>query len=101
MSAETTGDTSGGTRVRRRVIVAGRVQGVWFRVAAREKALENGVCGWIRNLPDGRVEFEAEGSPSAVESMVAWAAHGPPSARVDSLESFVEKPLGATGFEVR
>jgi acylphosphatase len=88
-------------RVRRRVFVAGRVQGVWFREACREEAVARSVTGWIRNLSDGRVEAVFEGPPSAVDRVVAWCHDGPPHARVDRVEAFEEAPVGESGFRVR
>jgi acylphosphatase len=86
--------------VRRRVVVGGRVQGVWFRASAREQARLRGVAGWVRNLPDGTVEACFEGAPGDVEALVRWCAHGPEGARVDRLETF-EEPIGRLeGFRV-
>ncbi len=66
--------------------VIGRVQGVAYRASARDMAVRLGVNGWIRNLPDGNVDGEAEGEASAVDAFLAWAAKGPPGARVDRLD---------------
>ncbi len=90
-----------GDRVRRRVRIAGRVQGVWFRESCRDRALAAGVTGWIRNLDDGRVEGVLEGPPSAVEEVVAWCRRGPPRARVDGVDVVDEEPVGEPGFRVR
>jgi acylphosphatase len=87
--------------VRARVIVAGIVQGVYFRESTRRAALGLGVSGWVRNLPDYRVEAVFEGEPEAVESMVAWARIGPPRSVVESIERVAETPEGLTGFDVR
>ena len=65
--------------VRRRVVVSGRVQGVWYRDTCRRVAVANGVAGWVRNLRDGRVEAAFEGPADAVERLVRWA--GDPSTR--------------------
>jgi acylphosphatase len=89
------------TRVRRRVLVAGRVQGVWFREACRREAVERGVAGWVRNLGDGRVEAAFEGPPAAVDAMVAWSHDGPPHAVVEQVQVFDETPLAEAGFRVR
>ncbi len=66
-------------------MVAGRVQGVWFRESCRREAERLGVAGWVDNLPDGRVEFEAQGSRAAVDALVAWAHEGPRLAIVESV----------------
>jgi acylphosphatase len=68
-----------------RCLVAGRVQGVFFRASARERALRLGVTGYARNLPDGSVEVLACGEVEAVASMRAWLRVGPPQARVTSV----------------
>ena len=72
-------------RARVRVVVQGRVQGVAFRAYTVDEARRLGVAGWVRNLHDGRVEAEAEGERAALEALVAWCRHGPPSARVDGI----------------
>ncbi|HEY0503970.1 MAG TPA: acylphosphatase [Lysobacter sp.] len=69
-----------------RFIVSGKVQGVFFRASAREQALELGLRGWARNLPDGRVEVLAAGDDAALDALTAWLREGPPMARVDDLE---------------
>ena len=73
--------------VARRSFVSGRVQGVFFRASAGHKASELGVSGYARNLPDGRVEVLSVGERAAVESLTDWLHRGPPSARVDAVES--------------
>ena len=83
------------------MLVGGRVQGVWFRDSCGREARSRGVDGWVRNRADGRVEAAFEGSPDAVEQMVAWCREGPPRARVDGVETTVEAPVGETGFRVR
>ncbi len=65
--------------------VAGRVQGVAFRATAKDRAVQLGVAGWIRNTDDGAVEGEAEGDASAVDAFLAFLAEGPSGARVDRL----------------
>ena len=87
--------------VRRRVVVHGRVQGVWFRESARRRAGELGVTGWVRNRPDGSVEAELEGDAEDVAVLVAWFGHGPQRARVDELVLEALTPTGERGFEVR
>ena len=88
-------------RVRRRVKVRGRVQGVFFRDSARERARAHGVAGWVRNCHDGAVEAVVEGPPNAVESVVRFFQTGPPRARVEDVEVQDEQPEGLAEFEVR
>jgi acylphosphatase len=86
--------------IRRRVVVAGRVQGVFFRDSCQREAIGAGVVGYVRNLPDGRVEAAFEGDPAGVERMVAWCRTGPIRARVDRVEVHDEAPVGETRFRV-
>jgi acylphosphatase len=87
--------------IRRRVIVSGRVQGVWFRDSCRTEARRLRVSGWARNLSDGRVEVVLEGGPDAVNEMANWCQHGPPHADVTSIEVIEEDVTGEEGFRVR
>ncbi|NJC74002.1 acylphosphatase [Planosporangium thailandense] len=87
--------------VRRRVVVSGTVQGVFFRDTCRRVAQAHGVAGWVRNLPDGRVEAVFEGAAGPVERLVEWARHGPPQARVTHVDVVDEAPEGLSGFDVR
>ena len=89
------------TAVRRRVVVSGRVQGVWFRESCRDAAVAAGVVGWVRNLADGTVEAVFEGPEAAVERAVAWCREGPPRARVDAVDVTAEALVGEAGFRVR
>jgi acylphosphatase len=82
---------------RLRVLVSGTVQGVWFRESTREEAGRHGVAGWVRNLPDGRVEAVFEGEAAAVEAMVSWCHRGPPHAMVAGVEAVPEEPQGIAG----
>ena len=86
--------------VRRRVLVSGRVQGVWFRDACRREAQARGLGGWVRNLPDGRVEAVFEGAPEAVDVVVAWCHRGPQRARVARVEVREEAPVGPGDFVI-
>jgi acylphosphatase len=88
-------------RQRRRVIVTGRVQDVWYRDSCRTEALTRDVAGWVHNCPDGSVEAVFEGSPQAVEQMIAWCRVGPPRARVDNVEVTAEPVRNETGFVIR
>jgi acylphosphatase len=87
--------------VRKRVIVLGEVQGVYFRDTCRRVAAERRVAGWVRNLPDGAVEAVFEGEPDGVGQMVDWAHRGPSRAQVDSVEVYDEEPEGLSGFRLR
>lgn len=71
-----------------RVVVSGRVQGVAFRDSTRREAERHGVAGWVRNLPDGRVEALFDGPAAAVEALVHWCHRGPPSAQVTGVQRF-------------
>jgi acylphosphatase len=76
------------------VLVSGTVQGVWFRESTRRQAEGLGVVGWVRNLPDGRVEAVFEGPPPGVDALVAWCHEGPPNARVEQVEAKAAEPTG-------
>lgn len=92
----------GGPPARVHLWLSGRVQGVVFRDSAREVAEELGVGGWVRNLPDGRVEVVIEGPPEDVGEMVDWCRHGPPGAYVQDVELQQEHPTGVPGdFQIR
>jgi len=83
------------------VLVSGQVQGVGYRAAVHARAQRAGVTGWVRNLPDGRVEAEIEGEQDAVEDLLTWMGEGPRWARVTGIEREQVDPLGETAFEVR
>jgi acylphosphatase len=87
--------------VRAHVFVSGEVQGVFFRAETRRQASGLSLGGWVRNLPDGRVEAVFEGPRDEVERMVAWAREGPGYARVRDVDLTWEDPEGLTDFEVR
>jgi acylphosphatase len=87
--------------IRRRVIVHGRVQGVFFRDTARRMARSRGVSGWVRNTRERTVEAAFEGDPEAVESMVRWCREGPRGAAVERVEVAEEEPEGLTEFRIR
>ena len=82
-------------------MVSGQVQGVFFRDTCRRNAAGQGVAGWVRNLPDGRVEAVFEGTPDAVDRLVNWAGQGPPHAVVHGVEVYDESPTGLRGFTVK
>ncbi|MCD9033775.1 acylphosphatase [Luteimonas sp. Y-2-2-4F] len=86
-----------------RFLVAGRVQGVFFRASAREQAQRLGLRGHARNLDDGGVEVLVAGDEAAIEALAAWLRHGPPLARVESLsrDEIAADAVAHDGFEVR
>ena len=90
-----------GVTVRRRVIVSGRVQGVFFRDACRRRAHVERLTGWVTNRPDNQVEACFEGEADAVARLVAWCRQGPPGAHVTGVEVLEEEPLGGAGFVIR
>ena len=69
-----------------RTTISGKVQGVFYRANAREKAMALGLTGYVRNLPDGSVELDAEGEEESLHSLLYWCQHGPPGARVDKVD---------------
>jgi acylphosphatase len=84
------------------VKIRGRVQGVWFRASTRDEALRLGLTGWVRNLPDGRVEAVFEGPKDKIIKMLAWCWQGPPGARVDQVEeNQSEASCRFTDFRIR
>jgi acylphosphatase len=86
--------------IRRRVVVHGSVQGVFFRDTTRRRAESLGVSGWARNRADGTVEAVFEGAPDAIESMVRFCREGPSRAKVEQVEVFEEEPEGLSGFSL-
>ena len=87
--------------IARRIVVSGRVQGVFFRDSTRRTAETRGVAGWVRNRADGTVEAHLEGEDEAVESVIAWARSGPRHAEVAGVDVSDAQPEGLSGFEVR
>ncbi|HEV2712643.1 MAG TPA: acylphosphatase [Gaiellaceae bacterium] len=85
---------------RAHVVVSGRVQGVFFRAEARNRASSLGLGGWVRNRPDGTVEAVFEGKRDRVESMVDWCRRGPAHADVENVEVAWEEPRGESAFSV-
>ena len=86
--------------IRRRIVVSGRVQGVYFRDSCEREARARRVSGWVRNLPDGRVEAAFEGETDAVDAMVRWARFGPPRAEIVHVDVTDEPPTGEGAFRV-
>ena len=88
------------TRIARRLVVHGRVQGVFFRESLKREAERLGVSGWVRNRSDGTVEAALEGTSQAVDALVNWAHRGPEDARVTGVE-VSDDPGNHRGFEKR
>lgn len=89
-------------RLARQYLISGRVQGVGFRYFAYDAAVRENVHGWVRNLPDGRVEVSAEGDAEALERFEHKLRHGPRGARVDDVETSERTPDARdAGFSVR
>jgi acylphosphatase len=86
--------------IRRRVVVHGYVQGVFFRDSVRRLAQQRGVAGWVTNRPDGTVAAVFEGEPDAVERLVDFCRLGPRGARVVSVDVVDEEPEGLSAFTV-
>ena len=87
--------------IRRRAIVHGRVQGVFFRDTIRRMAQSRGVAGWVTNRPDGTVEAVFEGEPEDVEPMLSFSREGPRGAAVERVEVIEEESEGLSGFAIR
>lgn len=88
-------------RRRAHVYVSGKVQGVYFRATTRDEAQKRDIDGWVRNLPDGRVEAVFEGPPETVAEMVEFCREGSSAARVEAVEVTEADSEGEDGFEVR
>lgn len=88
--------------MRRRYLVSGRVQGVGFRQFTAAAAQKLAIVGWVRNLPDGRVECEAQGAENVLSEFEKHIGAGPALARIDALEQLtVADEPGASTFEIR
>jgi acylphosphatase len=81
-----------------RAVVHGRVQGVFFRAEAQQRARSLGLAGWVRNSPDGTVEAVFEGDRERIESMLAWCRKGPALAHVEDVAVDWSEPRGEEGF---
>ncbi len=90
------------TKERLRLVISGRVQGIWYRASARDRAEALGLTGWVRNQPGGSVELVAEGNGEALDRLFCWCREGPPLAQVSRVE---QERSAATGefssFDVR
>jgi acylphosphatase len=87
--------------IRRRAVIHGRVQGVFFRDTMRRMAQSRGVAGWVSNRPDGTVEAVFEGEPQDVESILSFSREGPRGAAVERVDVIEEEPEGLSGFAIR
>lgn len=87
--------------IARRVVVRGRVQGVFFRESTRRRAESAGVAGWVANRPDGTVEAWFEGAEDDVAVLVDYVRRGPEGARVEGVDVEDAEPAGLDGFETR
>jgi acylphosphatase len=89
-------------KVRAHILISGRVQGVFFRSETKYEAKQLGVTGWIRNVPDGRVEAVFEGEEKKVKELIKFCKEGPPGARVTNVDTIWEKYTGEfRNFEVK
>jgi acylphosphatase len=80
--------------IRARILVSGKVQGVYYRQTTKEVAQRNGLTGWVRNLADGRVEAVFEGDESSVNKTIEWCRSGPPNARVQVVDVSFQDYVG-------
>jgi len=88
-------------RIRAHAFISGRVQGVGYRFSTQDAATEIGVVGWVRNLPDGRVEAVFEGTEEQIKYMIDWCHRGPRGAIVKSVNVQYETPENLQGFDIR
>ena len=89
------------TDARARVVIRGRVQGVFFRVETRERARSLGLAGWVRNNPDRTVEAVFQGDRDRIDSMLTWCRRGPSAAYVENVEVEWTEPRDEHGFATR
>ncbi|MBD2043564.1 acylphosphatase [Microcoleus sp. FACHB-672] len=87
--------------IRAHVIVSRRVQGVGYRFSTLDEANSRGITGWVRNLPDGRVEAVFEGTEETVTEMIRWCDQGPPTSVVKDVFVEYQKPEGLQQFDIR
>ena len=83
------------------LFISGQVQGVFFRACTKVKAEELSLCGWVKNLEDGRVEAVFEGEPEMIKQMLNWCDQGSPASQVDKVERLEEEPEGLERFEIK
>lgn len=84
-----------------KIKITGRVQGVWYRASTERKAKELGLCGFVKNEPDGSVYAEAEGTDEQLKKFITWCKSGPPLAKVNSVDIESGQIVGFPDFEVR
>lgn len=84
-----------------KLIISGKVQGVWYRASAKNEADKLGITGWVMNLKNGSVEAFAEGDPGLIEEFIAWCWEGPTFAKVSNVEVVEMTPEGGEEFRVR
>ena len=94
-------NSSGSNATCLRVIVSGQVQGVGYRYGTKERAIALGILGWVRNLPDGRVEAMISGEATPIDNMMKWFYDGPPAARVNAVETEQQSIQSFESFEIR
>lgn len=82
------------------IIIRGKVQGVFYRKSTQKKALELGLTGWVKNLKDGSVELEAEGTISKLEELASWCKEGPKNAIVKEIEIREISPKNYENFQI-
>ncbi len=83
-----------------KVLVSGRVQGVFYRAFVKQNAEQLGLSGWVKNRRDGRVAAEIEGNKEAIKKMLGLMRHGPSAARVDNIQTADMEEKGSEGFEI-
>lgn len=84
----------------KRIVISGKVQGVFFRQSTKERAVQLGVTGWVRNNNDGSVEAHAFGESEALEKLIAWCHEGPSGAKVNEVKTYHLAPSDQTSFEI-
>jgi len=87
-------ESTGLVKARAHVYASGRVQGVFFRTETQDEAIRHGVTGWVRNMPNGRVEAVFEGERDRVDKLIEFCRHGPPGAEVSRVEVVWEEYKG-------
>ncbi len=93
-------NSSQGTIIRAHVLISGRVQGVGYRYFTQQEAIRRHLQGWVRNLPDGRVEAVFEGNESPVKQIISWCHQGPKSAEPTDVIVTYQEPEGLQGFNI-